>query len=91
MVGGRYTDIEGASGGWRWNAASGVVGIPGMSFATGVSGDGRTVVGGTDPFAEPPLPIADFLVVADGRTVVERGCVKQALQRRTSFAFPEAA
>ena len=70
VVGGRYTDIEGASGGWRWNAASGVVRIPGMAFATGVSGDGRTVVGGTDPFAEPPLPIRS-LVWREGIGTVE--------------------
>jgi uncharacterized membrane protein len=61
VVGGRYTDIDGASGGWRWNAETGVVRLPGMSFATGISGDGRTAVGGTDPFAIPPIPIRSLV------------------------------
>jgi uncharacterized membrane protein len=55
VVGTGYTDIEGNSGAWLWNARTGaVVLIPGMTFAFGVSADGGTVVGNTGFFDDPP-------------------------------------
>jgi hypothetical protein len=55
VVGSSYTDIDSDAGAWRWDAENGVVMIPGMSFASGASSDGRMVIGGTDPFAMPSL------------------------------------
>jgi uncharacterized membrane protein len=54
VVGGKYTDIHGTAGAWRWDEDAGVTLIDGLDFATGISADGRTVVGGTDPFSIPP-------------------------------------
>jgi uncharacterized membrane protein len=54
-VGSDYTDIDGNTGAWLWNARTGaVVLIPGMTFAFGVSADGNTVVGNTGFFDDPP-------------------------------------
>ena len=55
VVGGGYTDINGDSGSWLWTAENGsVLMIPGMTFAFGVSDDGKTVVGNTGFFDDPP-------------------------------------
>ncbi len=54
VVGSEYTDSAFNSGAWRWSAADGVVMIPGMTFAFAVSGDGKTVVGATGFFDDPP-------------------------------------
>ena len=73
VVGCFYTDAGGNMGAWRWDAKNGVVMIPGMTFAFGVSADGNTVVGNTDFFDFPPraamiwrngigtMPLADYL------------------------------
>jgi hypothetical protein len=54
VVGNNYTDIDGNSGAWIWNAKSGVRLIPTMPFAFGVSDDGKTVVGNSGFFDDPP-------------------------------------
>lgn len=55
VVGSSYTDIDGNTGAWRWSAATGeVMLIPGMTFAFGVSADGKTIVGNTGFFDNPP-------------------------------------
>ena len=55
VVGSSYTDKEGNSGSWRWNKATGAIDlIPTMPFAFGVSADGRTVVGNSGFFDNPP-------------------------------------
>jgi probable HAF family extracellular repeat protein len=55
VVGSSYADSDSDAGAWRWDAANGVVMIPGMAFARGASADGHVVIGGTDPFALPSL------------------------------------
>jgi len=55
VVGSSYTDIDGNTGAWRWSAHSGgIILIPQMTFAFGVSLDGNTVVGNTGFFDDPP-------------------------------------
>jgi hypothetical protein len=54
VVGSSYFDAQGEGGAWRWDAVNGVQRVPGMSFAFGVSADGRTVVGNTGFFDDPP-------------------------------------
>jgi uncharacterized membrane protein len=55
VVGGGYADADGNQGSWRWNAATGSIDfIPGMSFAFAVSHDGKTIVGATGFFDDPP-------------------------------------
>jgi hypothetical protein len=54
VVGESYTDPNGQSGAWIWNAKAGLQVIPGMTFAFGVSNDGKTVVGSTGFFDDPP-------------------------------------
>jgi hypothetical protein len=73
VAGSSYTDNDGNSGAWRWSAATGVQMVPGMPFAFGISGDGKTVVGSTGFFDIPPrspmiwregvgtVPLGDFL------------------------------
>ncbi len=73
VVGSGYMDADFNEGSWRWSADGGVELIPGMSFAFGVSGDGRMVVGNTGFFDNPPrtpmvwregigtVSLADFL------------------------------
>jgi uncharacterized membrane protein len=73
VVGSSYYDAEGNGGAWRWSADDGLVMIPGMPFAFGVSADGKTVVGATGFFDDPPraamiwregigtMPLADYL------------------------------
>ncbi len=54
VVGGDHMDEEtGDYGAWRWSQKTGMTFIPGMAFAFGVSGDGKTVIGNTDFFDEP--------------------------------------
>lgn len=53
VVGSEYIDIDWNEGAWRWSAASGVKLIPDMTYAFGVSADGKTVIGATGFFAEP--------------------------------------
>ena len=55
VVGSFYTDIDGNSGSWLWNGATGGIQlIPVMTFAFGVSNDGNTIVGNTGFFDDPP-------------------------------------
>jgi hypothetical protein len=55
VVGSSYTDIDGNIGAWRWSAQTGgIILIPRMTFAFGVSLDGNTVVGNTGFFDDPP-------------------------------------
>ena len=55
VVGSFYTDINGNTGSWQWNATTGAMQlIPTMTFAFGVSNDGGTVVGNTGFFDDPP-------------------------------------
>jgi probable HAF family extracellular repeat protein len=54
VVGNNYTDIDGNSGAWIWNAKTGLRLIPDMPFAFGVSDDGKTVVGNSGFFDDPP-------------------------------------
>jgi uncharacterized membrane protein len=74
VVGENYVDSSGNLGAWRWNAQTGeVTAIPGMTFAFGVSDDGKTVVGSTGFFTAPARaamiwregigtqPLVDFL------------------------------
>lgn len=53
VVGANYWDADGNGASWRWDAKNGVVRIPGMVFAFGVSNDGKTIVGSNDFFSEP--------------------------------------
>ena len=54
VVGSNYFRSLEENGAWRWDAENGVVLVPGMSYAFGVSSDGRTVVGSTGFFDDPP-------------------------------------
>jgi hypothetical protein len=55
VVGASYTDIDGNTGAWRWSAnTGGIILIPQMTFAFGVSLDGNTIVGSTGFFDDPP-------------------------------------
>ena len=77
VVGSSYYDADGNSGAWRWDAVNGVQLVPGMSFAFGVSADGKTVVGNTGFFDDPPrapmiwregigtMTLADYLAEQD--------------------------
>lgn len=73
VIGSEYIDADWTFGAWRWSAEHGVEMIPGMTYAFGVSADGKTVVGNTDFFDDPPrapmiwregigtIPLADYL------------------------------
>lgn len=54
VVGSDYTDVDGNFGSWIWSAEDGLRMIPGMTFAFGVTNDGKTVVGNTGFFDDPP-------------------------------------
>lgn len=54
VVGSEYIDDDWNEGAWRWSADEGVQMIPGMTYAFGVSADGKTVVGNTGFFDDPP-------------------------------------
>jgi len=54
VVGSNYFRSLEENGAWRWDAENGVVLVPGMSYAFGVSGDGSAVVGSTGFFDDPP-------------------------------------
>ena len=55
VVGSFYTDIDGNSGSWLWDASTGAMQlIPTMTFAFGVTADGNTIVGNTGFFDDPP-------------------------------------
>lgn len=54
VVGSGYMDSDFNEGAWRWSAETGITLIQGMSFAFGVSADGKTIVGATGFFDDPP-------------------------------------
>lgn len=55
VVGSSYPTSDGSSASWRLNVATGeVIPIPSMPFAFGVSDDGRTIVGASGFFDDPP-------------------------------------
>ncbi|MEP7043799.1 MAG: hypothetical protein ABI843_12100 [Dokdonella sp.] len=55
VVGSSYPTADGSSASWRLNVATGaVISIPSMPFAFGVSDDGKTVVGASGFFDNPP-------------------------------------
>lgn len=54
VVGNNYTDIDNNTGAWIWSAKTGVRMIPTMPFAFAVSDDGKTVVGNSGFFDDPP-------------------------------------
>lgn len=74
VVGSEYIDGDFNEGAWRWSASTGVELIPDMTYAFGVSADGKTIIGATGFFTEPArtamiwregigtIPFADFLV-----------------------------
>ncbi len=74
VVGSEYIDADFNEGAWRWSASTGVELIPDMTYAFGVSADGKTIVGATGFFSEPArtamiwregigtIPFADYLV-----------------------------
>ncbi|HVT31863.1 MAG TPA: hypothetical protein VHE32_04415 [Rhodanobacteraceae bacterium] len=55
VVGSGYFDPDTfANTAWIWNAKTGLQHIPSMTFAFGVTNDGKTVVGSTGFFDDPP-------------------------------------
>ena len=55
VVGEGYYDPDTFSNtAWIWNASTGIQRVPGMTYAFGVSNDGKTVVGNTGFFDDPP-------------------------------------
>jgi len=55
VVGSSYSNEDGSISSWRWSAKTGeVIPIPVMPFAFGVSDDGKTIVGASGFFDDPP-------------------------------------
>ena len=55
VVGSTYSNEDGSVTSWRWNADTDeVISIPVMPFAFGVSDDGKTIVGASGFFDDPP-------------------------------------
>lgn len=55
VVGSSYFDPDtGTNASWIWGAQHGLQLVPGMTFAFGVTNDGKTVVGSTGFFDNPP-------------------------------------
>ncbi len=55
VVGSDYFDADTlTSSAWIWSADGGVRPVPGMTFAFGVTNDGKTVIGSTGFFDDPP-------------------------------------